>query len=65
MFILAYIKVKTPDTSSNIVIPPVITSTPINWTLNKWNYPQFQISPGKLLIRINCKILINCCLKKF
>lgn len=49
MFLLAYIKVKSPDTSSNIVTPPATTSTPINWTANnKWANPQFQISPGKL-----------------
>jgi len=50
MFILAYIKVKSPDTSSSIITPPATTSTPINWALNKWNCPQFQISPGKLFI---------------
>lgn len=47
IYILAYIKVKSPDTSSIIVTPPAVTSTPINWTTNKWNNPQFQISPGK------------------
>lgn len=47
IYILAYIKVKSPDTSSIIVTPPATTSTPINWTTNKWNNPQFQISPGK------------------
>lgn len=48
MFILAYIKIKSPDTSSSIT-PPATTSTPINWISNKWNNPQFQISPGKSL----------------
>lgn len=48
MFVLAYIKVKSPDTSSNIVTPPATTSTPINWTANnKWANSQLQISLGK------------------
>jgi hypothetical protein len=48
MFLLAYIKLKSPDSSSSIVTPPATTSTPINWTSNKWKNPQFRISPGKL-----------------
>jgi len=59
----SYIKVKTPDTSSNIVTPPATTSTPINWTLNKWNYPQFQITPDNFRIekqnRSENKYLLN------
>lgn len=51
LFILAYIKVKSPDTSSSILTPPATTSTPINWITNKWNNPQFHISPGKLLFQ--------------
>lgn len=50
MYILAYIKVKSPDTSSIMLTPPATTSTPINWTSNKWNNSQFKISPGKLLL---------------
>lgn len=53
MLILAYIKVKSLDTSSSTITPPATTSTPINWiSLNKWNNnPQFQITPGKLLFK--------------
>lgn len=49
MFILAYIKVKSPNTPTSIGTPPATTSTPINSPPNKWNNPQFQISLGKLL----------------
>ncbi|XP_025425503.1 transmembrane protein 209 [Sipha flava] len=41
----SYIKLKSPDSSSSIVTPPATTSTPINWTSNKWKNPQFRISP--------------------
>lgn len=51
LFILAYIKVKSPDTSSSILTPPATTSTPINWISNKWNNHQFHISPGKFLFQ--------------
>jgi len=62
LFILAYIKVKSPDTSSSIITPPATTSTPINWISNKWNNQQFHVSPGKLLFlkQTNNIILMIC-----
>lgn len=60
-FIIAYIKVKSPDTSSSLITPPATTSTPINW-INKWNNQQFHVSLGKLLFQeqTNNIILIIC-----
>jgi len=62
LFILAYIKVKSPDTSSSILTPPATTSTPINWISNKWNNQQFHVSSGKLLFQeqTNNIILMIC-----
>ncbi|VVC33291.1 Hypothetical protein CINCED_3A024978 [Cinara cedri] len=41
----SYMKIKSPDVSSNTVTPPVTTSTPINWISNKQKIRKFKISP--------------------